>query len=122
MLEEYKKNIMNIISKLKNDIEEGVTTTYINEELDKIVKQVYLNDLEEEADNIFRYTIVNSYEKENWRKAIQDGKILDIIYLSRYTELKEKFFIQNIHNLDDVLYVLKRVLEQIEQEEKELEE
>ena len=85
-----------------------------------IVEDLY--DTKEEAYKMFRPDLVYSSDKEDWKKAIQDGRALDIIYLSKYNNSQKEFFNRNIHNLDDVLYVLKQVLARIKQEEKEVEE
>lgn len=118
MLEEYKNKIIKNI----NYLQENVGTVTIEEAtdiLEKIKKLIELNELQKEVEKIFYYNIKNSYDKEEWRKAIEENNILKIIYLTKYMEEQEGFFKRNINNLENVLFVFKRVLEDIKDEERE---
>lgn len=118
MLEEYKNKIIKNI----NYLQENVGTVTIEEAtdiLEKIKKLIELNELQKEVEKIFYYNIKNSYNNEEWRKAIEDNDTLKIIYLTKYYKEQEEFFNRNINNLENVLFVFKRVLEDIKDEERE---
>lgn len=118
MLEEYKNKLIKNI----NYLQEKVGTITLEEAtniLEKIKKLINLNELQKEVKKIFYYNIKNSYDKEEWRKAIEENNILKIIYLTKYMEEQEEFFKRNINNLEKVLFVFKRVLEDIKDEERE---
>ena len=118
MLEEYKNNIIEEINCLQENLE---VTPYkeIYNILEKIKKLIELNDLQKDVEKIFYYYIKNAYDNEEWRKAIEENNILKIIYLSKYYVDQEAFFKRNIDNLENVLFVFKRVLEDIKDEERE---
>lgn len=118
MLEEYKNNIIEEINYLQENLEQ-ITFKEIDNILEKIKKLIELNDLQKEVEKLFRYYIKGAYDKEKWRKAIEDKDILKIIYLTKYYEEQEEFFKRNINNLENVLFVFKRVLEDIKDEERE---
>lgn len=118
MLEEYKNNIIEEINYLQENLEQ-ITFKEIDNILEKIKKLIYLNELQKETKKIFYFNIKNSYNKEEWRKAIEDNDIITIIYLTKYMEEEEKFFKRNINNLENLLFVFKRVLEDIKDEERE---
>ena len=118
MLEEYKNDIIEEINYLQENLEQ-ITFKEIDNILEKIKKLIELNDLQKEIEKIFHYYIKNAYDKEEWRKAIEENNILKIIYLSKYYVDQEVFFKRNINNLDNVLFVFKRVLEDIKDEERE---
>ena len=121
MLEEYKNDIIEEINYLQENLEQ-ITFKEIDNILEKIKKLIHLNELQKEVKKIFYYYIKTSYDKEDWRKAIHDNNILDIIYLTNNKRQQEEFFRRNMHNLANVLYVFERVLERIKKEEKEDEE
>lgn len=118
MLEEYKNNIIEEIDYL---IENSEVLKFSEQRdiLEKIKKLIGLNELQKEVEKIFYYYLKNSYDMEEWRKAIEENDILSIIYLTKYIECQEEFFKRNINNLDNVLFVFKRVLEDIKDEERE---
>lgn len=118
MLEKYKNDIIEEINYLQENLEQ-ITFKEIDNILEKIKKLIHLNDLHKESENLFRFNIKYSYENETWRKAIEDNDLIQIIYLTKYNERQEEFFKRNINNLDNVLFVLKRVLEDIKNEERE---
>lgn len=121
MLEEYKNDIIEEINYLQEKLEQ-ITFKEIDNILEKIKRLIELNELQKEVEKIFYYYIKNSYNKEDWRKAIEDNDIITIIYLTKYMEEQEKFFKSNMNNLENVLFVFKRVLEEIKDEEREEQE
>lgn len=122
MLEEYKNNIIEEIDYLIENAEIKLTFKETTDRLEKIKKLIALNDLHKEVEKIFYYYLKNSYDREEWRKAIEDNDILKIIYLTKYIQEQEEFFKRNINNLDNVLFIFKRVLEDIKDEEREVQQ
>lgn len=118
MLEEYKNNIIEEINYLQENLEQ-ITFKEIDNILEKIKKIIHLNELQKEVKKIFYFNIKYSYNIEAWRKAIENNDLIQIIYLTKYNEAQEEFFKRNINNLENVLFVLKRVLEDIKDEERE---
>lgn len=118
MLEEYKNKIIKDINYLQKNSGE-ITYEKANDILKEIKKLIELNDLQKEVENLFYYYIKTTYDKEQWRKAIEDNDILKIIYLTKYYKEQEEFFKRNINNLENVLFVFKKVLEDIKDEERE---
>lgn len=118
MIEEYKNDIIEEINYLQENLEQ-ITLKEIDNILEKIKKLIHLNELQKEVKKLFYYNIKNSYDNEEWRKAIQENDIIKIIYLTKYCEIQEKFLRRNIDNLENVLFVFKRVLEDIKDEERE---
>lgn len=118
MLDEYKYEIIDEINYLQENVEQ-ITFREVTDILEKIKKLIGLNDLHKEVEKIFYYYLRNSYDMEEWRKAIEENDILSIIYLTKYSKEQEEFFKRNINNLDNVLFVFKRVLEDIKDEERE---
>lgn len=118
MLEEYKNDIIEEVNYLQENLGQ-ITFKEIDNILEKIKKIIELNELQKDVKKIFYYYIKNAYDNEEWRKAIEDNNILKIIYLTKYNEEQEDFFKRNMNNLENVLFVFKRVLEDIKDEEKE---
>lgn len=118
MLEEYKTEIIDEINYLEENLE-ILPYKEIKAILEKIKKLIELNELQKDVTKIFYYYIKHSYNKEQWQKAIEANDIISLIYLTKYFEQQEEFFKRNMNNLENVLFVFKRVLEKIKDEERE---